>query len=99
MQLSKDGKVIRVHPIRHDRAKELGAFANPNGRPRRTASRMKGSTCQVGAGAKVSGRCRDLTTRMCWPMSRREIWGFGSSADVLKDPGALERAYLRGVPA
>jgi hypothetical protein len=24
-----------VHPIRHDRARELGAFANPKGRPRR----------------------------------------------------------------
>jgi hypothetical protein len=35
VQLSKDGKVIRVHPIRHDRAKELGAFATPKGRPRR----------------------------------------------------------------
>jgi hypothetical protein len=31
VQLSK---VIRVHPIRHDRARELGAFANPKGRPR-----------------------------------------------------------------
>ena len=35
VQLSVDGKVIRVHPIRHDRTKELGAFATPNGRPRR----------------------------------------------------------------
>jgi hypothetical protein len=34
VQLSRDGKVIRVHPIRHDRARELGAFANPKGRPR-----------------------------------------------------------------
>ena len=33
VQLSKDGTVIRVHPIRHDRARELGAFANPQGRP------------------------------------------------------------------
>jgi hypothetical protein len=33
VQLSKDGKVIRIHPIRHDRARELGAFANPQGRP------------------------------------------------------------------
>jgi hypothetical protein len=32
VQLSKDGKVIRVHPIRHDRSRELGAFANPQGR-------------------------------------------------------------------
>ena len=31
VQLSKDGKVIRVHPIRHDRSRELGAFANPKG--------------------------------------------------------------------
>ena len=38
VQLSKDGKIIRVHPIRHDRARELGAFANPNGRPRRKNS-------------------------------------------------------------
>ncbi len=36
VQLSVDDKVIRVHPIRHDRARELGAFANPKGRPRRT---------------------------------------------------------------
>jgi Integrase core domain len=33
VQLSKDGKVIRVHPIRHDRSKELGAFANPKAAP------------------------------------------------------------------
>jgi transposase InsO family protein len=35
VQLSVDGKIIRVHPIRHDRAKEHGAFATPNGRPRK----------------------------------------------------------------
>ena len=35
VQLSVDDQVIRVHPIRHDRARELGAFANPKGRPRR----------------------------------------------------------------
>ncbi len=38
VQLSKDGKVIRIHPIRHDRSRELGAFANPKGRPRRKNS-------------------------------------------------------------
>jgi transposase InsO family protein len=38
VQLAKDGKVIRVHPIRHDRTRELGAFANPQGRPRRKNS-------------------------------------------------------------
>jgi transposase InsO family protein len=35
VQLVLDGKVIRTHPIRHDRTKEHGAFATPNGRPRK----------------------------------------------------------------
>jgi hypothetical protein len=34
VQLSSDGQIVRMHPIRHDRAKEHGAFATPNGRPR-----------------------------------------------------------------
>jgi transposase InsO family protein len=34
VQFSIDGRIVRVHPIRHDRAKEHGAFATPNGRPR-----------------------------------------------------------------
>jgi transposase InsO family protein len=38
VQLSRDGKVLRVHPIRHDRSRELGAFANPKGRARRKNS-------------------------------------------------------------
>ena len=38
VQLSKDGHVIGVRPIRHDRTRELGAFANPKGRPRRKNS-------------------------------------------------------------
>ena len=46
VQLSKDGKVIRIHPIRHDRARELGAFANPKGRPRRNNSAI-GYVAQV----------------------------------------------------
>lgn len=35
VQLAFKGTVVRVHPIRHDRAKEHGAFATPNGRPRK----------------------------------------------------------------
>jgi hypothetical protein len=31
VQLAVAGRVIKVHPIRHDRAKEHGAFATPNG--------------------------------------------------------------------
>ena len=38
VQLSVDDKVVRVHPIRHDRTKEHGAFATPNGRPRKPKS-------------------------------------------------------------
>ena len=38
VQLSVDGRVVKVHPIRHDPAKEHGAFANPNGRPRKPRS-------------------------------------------------------------
>lgn len=34
VQISVDGRVVRVHPVRHDPAKEHGAFANPKGRPR-----------------------------------------------------------------
>jgi len=56
VQLSRDGKVIRVHPIRHDRSRELGAFANPKGRPRRNNSatgnvaQLPELTCRPGTG-------------------------------------------------
>ena len=35
VQISFDGRLVRTHAIRHDRAKEHGAFSNPGGRPRR----------------------------------------------------------------
>jgi transposase InsO family protein len=41
VQISCDGNIIRVHPIRHDRTKEHGAFATPNGRPRHTDDHVK----------------------------------------------------------
>jgi transposase InsO family protein len=34
VQISEHDKVIRIHQIKHDRSKEHGAFATPNGRPR-----------------------------------------------------------------
>jgi hypothetical protein len=34
VQISENGRIIRVHQIRHDRTKEHGAFATPSGRPR-----------------------------------------------------------------
>jgi hypothetical protein len=39
VQLSVDGKVIRVHAIRHDRAKEHGDYATPKAAPH-TEERM-----------------------------------------------------------
>jgi hypothetical protein len=35
VQITIDGKLIRTHKARHDRAKEYGALAMPNGKPRR----------------------------------------------------------------
>jgi hypothetical protein len=48
VQLSIDGHIVRVHPIRHDRAKEHGAFATPNGRPRHRQD------APAGAGVKAT---------------------------------------------
>jgi len=36
VQLSVDDKVIRVHPIRPDRFRQLGTLAKPKARPRRS---------------------------------------------------------------
>jgi transposase InsO family protein len=54
VQLSKDGKLIRVHPIRHDRTRELGAFANPKGRPRRKNSAIGNVSQPPGPRRRVS---------------------------------------------
>lgn len=35
VQIAVDGQLVRTHPIRHDRTKEHGAFANPAGNPDR----------------------------------------------------------------
>ena len=59
VQLSQDGKVIRVHPIRHDRSRELGAFANPKGRPRRKNSAT--GNCRLATGTHLSPGYRNLT--------------------------------------
>ena len=34
VRISQDGTLLCTHAIRHDRSKELGAFAIPKGRPR-----------------------------------------------------------------
>ena len=35
IEISSGGEILRTHPIRHDRSREHGAFANPGGRPHR----------------------------------------------------------------
>jgi hypothetical protein len=36
VQITQAGLLLRTHRARHDRGKEFGALANPNGRPRRS---------------------------------------------------------------
>lgn len=36
IQITLDGQLLRTHRARHDRSKEYGALAQPNGKPRRT---------------------------------------------------------------
>jgi transposase InsO family protein len=47
VQVALDGKVIRSHPIRHDRGKEHGAFATPQGRPRKRRTVVQQSDSSV----------------------------------------------------
>lgn len=66
VQLACDGKVIRVHPIRHDRSKEHGAFGTPRGRPRipkvpsgpRVAGSAAGQDAPPGPGVKAAAAAR-----------------------------------------
>lgn len=37
VQITQGGQLVRTHRARHDKLKELGALANPGGRPRRSA--------------------------------------------------------------
>ena len=35
VQIALDGALLRTHRARHDRSKEFGALAQPNGKPRK----------------------------------------------------------------
>jgi hypothetical protein len=37
VQITIDGQLVRTHRARHDRSKEFGALAQPNGKPRRSS--------------------------------------------------------------
>ena len=72
VQLSQHGKVIRVHPIRHDRSRELGAFATAHGRPRRTATGQVLGGCSGSACPWCcSGRVRLLVA--CVPFAPQPV--------------------------
>jgi hypothetical protein len=52
------------HPIRHDRSRELGAFANPQGRACRKNSAIGYTglrSCRLATGTHLSPRYRNLT--------------------------------------
>jgi transposase InsO family protein len=40
VQISLDGSLLRTHRARHDRSKEFGALAQPNGKPRKSRDRV-----------------------------------------------------------
>jgi hypothetical protein len=51
VQIACHGTIVRTHAIRHDRAKEHGAFATPHGRPRKPRhDAPDGSANHTGAG-------------------------------------------------
>lgn len=35
VEISQNGRLLRVHPVKHDPVKAHGAFANPGGKPDR----------------------------------------------------------------
>ena len=63
--MSKDGHVIRVHPIRHERSRELGAFANPKAVP---AARTQSSA--------MSASYRNSTVAQVPELGKPPIFGF-----------------------
>lgn len=47
VQIACAGSIVRTHAIRHDRAKEHGAYANPRGRPRKPRQQAQADTAAV----------------------------------------------------
>jgi hypothetical protein len=44
VQISHNGALVKLHPIRHDRAKEHGAFSRPMGKPASVTKRARRAT-------------------------------------------------------
>ena len=41
VRIEIDGQLVKTHPARHDPAKELGAYATPDGHPARRAKKAQ----------------------------------------------------------
>ena len=52
VQISSGQELIKTHPIRHDRAKELGAYATPLGHPGRLAKKARAAADRLTKGVK-----------------------------------------------
>jgi hypothetical protein len=52
VQISSGQVLIKVHPIRHDRAKELGAYAHPLGHPGRIAKKARAAADRLASSVK-----------------------------------------------
>ncbi len=51
VEISAGGQVLKTHPIRHDRSREHGAFANAGGRPSRINAAQPSPGWNTGGGA------------------------------------------------
>ena len=47
VQIAYAGSIVKTHAIRHDRAKEHGAYATPHGRPRKPRQQAKDDPAAV----------------------------------------------------
>lgn len=47
VQIACAGSIVKTHAIRHDRAKEHGAYANPHGRPRKPRQQVQTDAAAV----------------------------------------------------
>jgi transposase InsO family protein len=52
VQISSGQELIKTHPIRHDRAKELGAYAHPLGHPGRLAKKARAAADRLASSVK-----------------------------------------------
>ena len=71
VEISSGGQVLKTHPIRHDRSREHGAFANPVADRTASGPPEPLHTCNRTTGAKPEHGYRALTSRVsAWALWR-----------------------------